>query len=356
LPGDIRRILVVRVDHIGDMVLSTPAFRALKHAFPQAHLTLLARPETAELMHTNPNLDEIITFSPQLFARSGERIPSAEETLELLARLKKRGFDLAIDLRGERLTTLLAALSGARVVVSPDFGDTGLATVKVPSTSPYNFDERRHQVDINLDALRALGIEPFKGGLEINLVEEDRNRACELLRKHQLHRHPFLAGLHVGGGYPSKLWTVSGFAEIGDRLVREYGAGVVITGSAADLKRAARVASLMEYPCTVLAGQTNLREVAALLETFRIFVSGDCGLMHIASAVGTRTVGIFGGVNIVERWRPYQGEYAVVRYEPECSPCHQGVCPRGVNCMGKITARDVWREVSALLKKGGREE
>ncbi len=340
---DFRRILLSRMRFIGDVVLTTPIIHSLRTAYPDAYLAYLGEREAVSLLENNPYLNRIIPYD---FRR-----PAVAEQIRIARLLRRSRFDLAIDLFGNPRSALLTFLSGARVRVGPDRKGRGvLYTVRVRDDGI-----PKSAIEFHNQSLRAAGIPVSSSKTELYLTSgerEDGRTRVEGLRRAAGREGRPVVGIHPGATWPAKRWLADRFAGLADRLVRE-GALVVFTAGDRDEDTIAGVHAAAQHRHPVLGG-LPLRQLAAAIAGFDVYVSNDAGPMHIAAAVGTPTIGLFGpGEEMI--WFPYSERdgHRALRKDVPCHPCHLDFCNRPgddfMKCMKLLTESDVARLVERVL-------
>ena len=317
------RILVIRPDHLGDLLFATPALRALREALPQAHITAMVGPWGREVLQGNPCLDELITCPFPGFTRRPKA--SLWEPYVLLKRWSERlrtlHFDVALILRFDHWWGALLAYL-ARIPCR-----TGYA---VPEVAPFltmavTYVPGRHEVEQNLALVEAItGREARRGPLEFPLTAADRRWAEEYLARQGVPKGKPLVCLHPGAGAPVKLWRPEAWARLADELVRRFHACILITGSMQELDLAWDVASRMEERAIVAAGRTSLAQLAALMARSQLVIGPDSGPLHLAVAVGTPTVHLYGPVD----WHTFgpwgdPHRHLVLTSRMSCIPCNR---------------------------------
>ena len=330
-----QRILLIRLSSLGDIVLTTPAIRAVRTHFPDAHITMLVGKQPAEVLRENPHLDEIITF---------DRFAKDKDTGEMLrtARvLRERKFTLAIDLQRKFRTALLMYLSGAVKRV----GKGRLCTVRVPEQG------NKHATSHYFDLLHAVGIPAVDQRLELFLAATERADATQRFDTAGVTPTGLKVGFFPGAGWKLREWMPERFAAIGDRLVQHFDAEVLIFGGEKESELVHTVANLMNTRAVTFAGNLQVRELAACVEKCNLFLTNDTGPMHIAAAVGTPTVSLFGPGNHI-RFQPIGELHQIIRHDVPCSPCKQFTdkCKDNI-CMKQITVDEVWRSISHALAR-----
>ena len=328
-----QRILLIRLSSLGDIVLTTPVIRAVRSQFPAAHIAMLVGKQSADVLRENPHLDEIITF---------DRFAKDKDTGEMLrtARvLREREFTLAIDLQRKFRTEVLMYFSGAAERV----GKGRLCTVRVSEQG------NKHATAHYFDLLRAVEIPAVDQKLELFLAASERADATQRFSAAGVTPTGLKVGFFPGAGWKLREWMPERFAAIGDRLVQHFNAEVLIFGGQKESELVRTVAKLMDTRAVPFAGNLQIRELAACIEKCDLFLTNDTGPMHIAAAVGTPTVSLFGPGNHV-RFQLLGALHQTIRHDVPCSPCKQFTdkCKDNI-CMKKITVDEVWQSISDAL-------
>ena len=327
------KILIVRTDRIGEVLLSTPIITALKEKWPRAEITVMIRPEVKELIEDNPCVSEIIEYKNDIRenkGREGEiRVNRGKEgviraAFRLRKIFKEREFDIAIVVNPKKEFHLAAFLAGIPVRVGFNRKWAFFLTHKVKDLK---FLAQKHEVEYNLDLVRTLGIEP-KDKRPV-LVVKDNLRDCfapaVLLRKTKQQGLAMTSGdqprpliaIHPCTSNPKKQWPKTYFAKLGDLLMAD-GYNVVLVSGAKEARFAEEVIALMKNKPIDLTGKLNLRELAALFEQCKFLISGDSGPVHIAAAVGAKVIALFGAADPgsrPKRWGPYGEGHIVIAKE-----------------------------------------
>jgi heptosyltransferase-2 len=319
----IRRILFIRLDRVGDVVLSTPAIEALKRSFPRSEITVLLRPQTAALLENNPHVDRCVVLDPAA---------GPTEIYRVLRDLRRRRFDLAVDpcVDWKLGSALIAWLSGARIRIGyPCEGREAFFTAIAGHP-----DDRAHMTDVILETLAPLGIDRSNRQPRLYLTEEERNQAAGWLAEKTGGVKP-LIGIHPGAYYATQRWLPEHFAVLADRLLGSF--DVILFGGPADEGLVQRIQSLMTGSALKVV-TPDIRRFAALLSSCRLLVCNNSGPLHVASALGIPTVS-FMGPTAKELWSPLGEMDAVLRIDGlSCIGCNQGTCPTGsLDCMRRIT-------------------
>ena len=310
-----QRILVCQTGGwIGDMVLLTPALRALKHAYPQSHLTLLLRPRVADLMKTNPYVDACLVDT-----KAAGRFRSL---LKLVNQIRERVFHVALVLHPTSFrNALLPFLAQVPTRVGSNISGRGILLTASCADST-----EVHEVHRYLRVLQLLGIDTAPPDLEFWHTDTDRQAIQRLLQLEEISRYQPLIGLNLGTTWETKRWAVENFARVIEHIARlNTDAKIVLTGSPAEHEFAE---ALCSSSITInLVGKTTILQLGALLERCQVYLTCDSGPMHIAAAVGTSTVSLFGPTDPT-RHRPYGPGHAVIEKSVSCRPCYKRTCHR----------------------------
>lgn len=338
------RILIRGTNWIGDAVLTLPALSSIRNSSPQAHLSILAKPWVADIYRLSRQVDEVLVYE------SSGRHRGAGGILRLAAELRAMKFDRAILFQNAIEAAIIARLAGIRSREGYNTDARGfLLTRSVKMTQEL---KKIHQSQYYLRLVQALGCgEPADGAL-LHLTEEDQQGAERLLAEQGVRAAQPIFGMAPGATYgPAKIWHVQRFGELAARLSEEYGAAIVLFGSAADCETTSAVQKHCPYPLIDLAGKTNLRRAVAAMSRCQLVISNDSGLMHVAGALNIPTIAIFGSTNPATT-SPL-GEKSTVLYRGvECSPCLKTHCPTDFRCMNAIAVSDVLEIARGMVCRG----
>ncbi|MBA2286795.1 MAG: glycosyltransferase family 9 protein [Ktedonobacteraceae bacterium] len=371
LPAD-ARILVVKLAAIGDLLLATPALRALRESYPQARIDLLVTPASAGILDGWSVIDTIIVLDKYLFDYPQQMLKNPLNLMRLrpLWRDLRGGhYDAVLLLHhltlpfGRLKHQVLLRATGAKWRVGLDNGHGWFLNVRVK-------DEgfgAMHEADYNLAVAGAVGASTQAIPLIVPLSAEDRQRARELVYEHETPEtgaRPIIA-IHAGsGGYSmARRWAPERFAHLADTLFHDVGGQLLLLGGPEEAGLHQEIMGLMhsEMPVRSLAGKGSIKVSAAVLELVDLFVGNDAGLMHLAVAAGAPTVAIFGLSNH-KAWGPYTGDTpgqqaVVVRLDLPCMPCfyrgHDLGTPEGCatrDCLALLGVEPVAVAARRLLK------
>ncbi len=361
---DIRRILAVKLDHIGDFLTALPALRELKRQFPAAALTLLAPPATVTLAQNLPEssgmagvIDEVIDFT-FFHARSGEgrRSLADDEFAALGARLTEEHFDLAIDLRLHPDTRRVLQHTGAGLLAGYDHdGKFPWLDVALAWEGDRRLENKHAHISERLLALVAATAAACRELPPVELGPPTDPRTVPALgRLGDAFLSRPLVCVHPGVGNPVRQWAAASFAALIDLLVAEAGMHVVLVGGGDELAVAQDVMARVtaKDAVTSLVGSVKLADLAPVMQACALFVGNNSGPKHIAAAAGVPTVGIHSGVVDAQEWAPLGGAAVALQRRMVCGPCYiefASDCPRALACLTGIRPRDVLAQCRRAL-------
>jgi heptosyltransferase-2 len=330
------------VNWIGDAVMTTPALASLRSAFPHARITMLVKPWVAPIYENNPHLDRILLY------RNEGRHAGPAGLFRLARDLRQRQFDAAVLLQNAFEAAWIAAL--ARIPMRIGY-DTDARRLLL--THPIHRSDRvrkGHQTGYYQGILAGMGFRPARHRLQLVVGKKDRERAEALLRRHGIRDDARLMGINPSAAYgPAKQWAPERFARLADRLLGQVDGHILLFGGPGDRELGEKVTAAMRGACLNLAGRTRLGEAMALIERCRLFVTNDSGLMHVAAALATPQVAIFGSTDPTATGPLSDAAHVVTAGEP-CAPCLKPICPFGhLRCMDRIDVDRVWTAVRELL-------
>lgn len=337
--SQIRKILVIKPRAIGDVLLSTVVLKNLRAAFSDSHIDFLTELPSREVIEGNGNVDELILFDTKRDSGVG-----------LILKIRNRKYGLVIDLFGNPRTALITYFSKARhrvgyrfkwrqycynVVVEPRGGEV-------------------HNTEFNLDALRAIGVPIVSNEIEFPLDTASEQFADEFFRTSPLYERGdkggFTVALNPGGGWYTKRWRIPQYAALGDALVNEFSAKILLVWGPGEENDIRELQSKMPQPSTLLP-PTSLKQLGAILKRCDLLVTNDSGPMHIAAAMGTPVVAIFGPTNPTLQGPVGKGHEIVRNEKLDCLCCNFTDCPIGNPCMLELGVDEVLEGVRRAITK-----
>lgn len=323
-----RNILAIKLRYLGDVLLATPTLHALKTAYPAARLTALVNRGTEDILRGNPDVDEILPVE------RGSIIQQSRFALEI----RRRKFDTVVDLTDGDRAAFLTWMSGAAVRIGFNAEDRWTGRCY---TTVVRGDERSHRIERDLAALAPLGIKAPDRLPRIWLGSEDDDRVEQLVKDLGVPTDRSWVLIQPGARYWFKAWPTERFADLADRLTDRFGCQVLVSGSSQEQPLTESVVKQAKSRLLNITGHSSVRALAALLKRSALFVGNDTGIMHIAAAVGTPVVGLFGPSNPIE-WGPRGGPTETIYKGLDCRICFHPTCRRGEeNCMKLITVEEV---------------
>ena len=331
-----KRILVIKLKQPGDVLVSTPVIAALKEAWPECRLTYLVPKGTEEMVSGHPGLDRLMVVD-----RRGETWGQA---FKFIRDLRRQRFDLVLELSGGDRGAIYSLLTGARERLGfahpgqPFWQRHGAFTRLLPRPPV-----KMHLVDQNLAAVRALGIEPVNPCLQFFWNAAVEQKVRDLLASLGLAEKSF-AVVHPGAGWRFKCWTPAGYARVIEFFQEEWGLTTVLTGTKVPHEQELLAAVHQECQAAPidLTGLLSLKELGALISKARLFFGVDSAPMHLAAAVNTPAVALFGPSGVFN-WGPWGEGHLVIKKDWDCLPCGQDGCEGGKvsRCLVELTPAEV---------------
>lgn len=357
-----RRILVIRFFFIGDVLLTTPLLCALKKRFPHCEITFLTDGVAAEVLTGHFAIDELLQCRPVGWKHFSSR-KKQRHIGRLVRALRRRKFDLAINLQPGDRGGLWSVFSGARLRAG--YAREGERMFYYNRTLPFA-PKKRPRVEHMMDALRALDIKVSEDSDErllrlpsMTISPEESHFAQQFLAEKGWNENAEtpLVAIHAGRPNTRKTWPDERFAALADELIHRYSARIVWLGAPEETARAAKIQALMTEKARSIstAGKFNLKETGALLQRCRLFIGIDSGPMHIASSVDTPTVSLF-GFSDASVWQPrdLRGETRHVALQKPLpdAPCQAPQCcePGQSPCMLRISVDEVAQAAARFIQ------
>jgi heptosyltransferase-3 len=350
-PISIRRVLVVKLRHHGDVLLTSPVFTVLKNHIPHAELDALVYADTADMLTGHPAISNV--FNVDRHWKHSGPFTRLREEWRLLRKLRARDYDLLIHLTESSRGATLAFLLGPHASVARDYGPRRGWFWRTAFTHRYRIPAKpRHTVEIHLDALRRLGIYPDAGERALTLVPgaDAETAVRSLLETNGIAPKSFIH-VHPTSRWLFKCWEPEKYAALINAL-QDAGERVVLTAapSEPELQFLGGITVQLRKPVLNLAGKLNLKQLAALTAQAKLFIGVDSVPMHIAAAMQTPAVALFGPSGDLE-WGPWQVKSRVVTSNHSCRPCGLDGCGNSKvsECLTTLPVDTVLRAVKELL-------
>ena len=354
-----KKILVINLMHLGDLMLVTPILRTLRTNFPDAEISLLADKKLADLVKLNKNLTDCIFLDKK----------GADNNFfnfaKFIFRLREKNFDLVINLHRNERASALAAFSGGKKIVGYSksifsiFFDKVLPNPSIAQLKPTYIPGSQHQVKSHFDVLKAIGIENIDdGGLEM-WVDDAEKISAEKVLAENFPADTKVVALNIGASWLTKRWIDTYFAEVADNLIGR-GYGIAFLGGTMDTEIVnACVEQMREKNNSLLkifTGKFSLAELAGFLDKCVLMLTTDSGPMHIGVARNIPIVTMF-GASPVPGFYPYDAKDILIKSPEPCHPCGKHICPRtgeeNLACMKNIPVEIVLKYVDELLQNYG---
>jgi ADP-heptose:LPS heptosyltransferase len=343
LPTKPHKIVLLRASRIGDFLCTIPAIRALRSAFPEAEIAMITLPLLRDLAMRSPYIDRYIPFPG--FPGMAEQFFSAPKTLQFFQHMQSEHFDLALQMQGSGVySNPFMLLLGAKATAG--FVREGDSASLLDAALP--FPENEHEIRRMLALTTFLGIPAQGEELEFPLWQEDYGKADALL----VHAKTPLIGLHPSARDATRRWAVERFVGTGQVLAQRHHGTIVLLGEAEDYASGEAMAAAIATnvtPCLNLMGKTTLPLLGAVIARLSVLITNDSGPAHIAYALKTPTVTIFGGGSPTLNGPLVQGPFRILLSPVPCRPCGYSTCPIGYLCLEQVSVQEVIQSVEELL-------
>lgn len=348
----LHRVLVIKLRHHGDVLLSSPVFSVLKKHAPHLEIDALVYRDTAEMLSLHPAISQLHTIDRKW--KSAGVLVQAKAEWQLLSALRARHYDLIIHLTEHNRGAWIKRLTKAKYGVTKRLPGQGRAWQNTFSHffSPVRRGNCRHTVETHLDALRRIGVYPAEGERGLTLVtgSEAENFIAGLLAEHRLEGNDFIH-LHPTSRWLFKCWPAEKMTSLIASL-QAQGHRIVITAAPAaeELAMAKNILAGLPQPVVDLSGGLSLKQLAALTARARLFIGVDSAPMHIAAAMGTPTVALFGPSGEIE-WGPWQVPHRILTSGHACRPCGNDGCGGGKvsECLTAISVNEVLAAIREVM-------
>jgi heptosyltransferase-2 len=342
-----KKILIVRTDRIGDVILSTPVIKNVRNFYPHAHIAFMCRPLTKEIVEGNPYLDEIISFD----AKAKDK--GLWTFLKFCAYLRKKKFDLAIILHPTKSVHWLTFFAGIPQRVGWRKKNGWLLTQAITHNKQ---EGQKHELEYTLDILRAMDIPIVDKNVNLTVKPEAEIKIKEILKNKGIKEGEDFIVIHPSASCPSKRWPQEYFSKLVALLTEKTGMKIVLITSAGEKEFGEKI--VKESQVIDLRGELSISGLIALLKKAKLFISNDSGPVHLAWPLNIPVVSIFGrkdsGLS-PKRWRPLSEKSAYIHKPPfDCQVCLAHKCIKGFLCLKAIKPEDLLETAMFLLKNGGK--
>ncbi|MBF0203239.1 MAG: lipopolysaccharide heptosyltransferase II [Desulfamplus sp.] len=341
------KILIRAANWVGDAIMTTPVIRAIRKNYPDAHITLLAKPWVIPVFDHNPHIDEIMIY------QNSTRHTRGIGTLRLARDIRKCRFDIAILMQNAFEAALITFL--AAIPIRIGYNTDGRSLLLNPSIKMDKKLKKRHLIDYYRGILKGMNLLDDGRELDLFISDIERKEAAITIAGYgigQTEKEP-LIGINPGAtGGTAKRWFPHRYAELAKRLSDKFKTKILIFGGTSDEELGNAVNIESGGVCVNLAGKTTLGQAFALIEKCTLFITNDSGLMHAAAALGTNQIAIIGSTDHVAT-APSSMDSHIIRVPVSCSPCLKTHCPVDHICMDKISVEMVLKTSESILQKAG---
>jgi lipopolysaccharide heptosyltransferase II len=352
-----KRILIINPYGIGDVLFTTPVISNLRLAYPQAHIAYLANRRTADFLKVNPDINQVFVYERDEFVEAYRQNPLkfVQKWFSFFNTIRREKFDVVFDFSLNSSFGFLSFACGIKKRVGFDYRKRGrFLTDRVPLVGY----EEKHVVEYYLDLLRAIQIPIKTTQIKLDVPDRDIQWAKEWLNKHKIDPAKPLIAVLPGGGASwgkaakNKRWAPLNYAHLIDKIIENFDAAIILMGDSKEEELCREVVSLAHFPLHFAVGETSLLGLAALLLLAQGAIVNDGGPLHVAAAVGVKTVSIFGPVDPLV-YGPYPvANHTVVQKGLPCQPCYRRFrmppCSH-ISCLRDLSVEEVYRKVQNIL-------
>lgn len=356
-----RKVLFINPFGIGDVLFTTPLIHTLKDAFLETQFGYLCNRRTAPILKNNPYIDSVFIYERDEFEATREKsfFSWFKEYLDFLNKIKNEHYELVFDFSLNSQYGFFSWYAGIRERIGYNFKKRGRFLTKKVNLSGYS---EKHIVEYYAGLLKFCNIDLKYKNLELYLKEEDKKRADEILAKEDIKPNDLLVGIIPGAGASwgkeafLKRWPSDKFAQLTDKIVEKYKAKIIIMGDFSEKEIIKSIIDKMHYKAIDLTGKTTVVELASLLNRINLLITNDGGPLHMAVALGKKTVSFFGPVDpkVYGPYPPDGNKHIVLRKVLDCSPCYREFrlkpCLKNKECLESIEVEEALQAVDRLIK------
>ena len=332
-PSEIKKILIIRLRRIGDIIMTTPAVSALRKGFPNVFISYVVEKPYRELVEGHPELDKVIVL---------ERKQGARDFLRLIRSIRKEKYDVVLDFHGGPRASLITLFSKAKLKIGYRIKYRNFIYHIKLSRRPET--GQLHSVESHINFVRALG-KDVKSPPPLNLPharKEEAEKVKKFIKENGLEGYIILT-IHIGAGNEFRDWGNDNWIKLIDLLAQRPDVKIVLIGASEDKKAEEEILKKSKRPPLSLVGKLNLREVRELISHSSLFVGPDSGPMHIAASTSTPIVALF-GPTLPANFSPWQAKASLIEKEYDCRPCKQRECVyKDFRCLRSITPEEVYQ-------------
>ncbi|UCH12627.1 MAG: lipopolysaccharide heptosyltransferase II [Candidatus Omnitrophota bacterium] len=328
----VHNILFLTLSNIGDVILTLPVLGVLKKEFPNAKISVMVSPQAKEIFSNDPAISKIISYDKHI---------SFLKKIKLGLRLRRRNFDLVVDLRSTLYPVLInAPYRTSLFTPAPKDLAGGVSKTK----------KHKHKRYIHLNKLLPLGLDAQNATYNLLFSEEDKRTIKSIFEEFDISEDDKIVAVAPGAKSHIKRWTTSGFIKVCQRLNRELGIKVLLVGDTNDKEITSQILSALALSDTYdISGRTNIHQLGCLLSRCKLLITNDSAPLHLADIVNTPSVAIFGPTDHI-KYGPTLENSVVIRKNLKCSPCEKAQCAFNLECMKQIGADEVFAAAKKILE------
>jgi lipopolysaccharide heptosyltransferase II len=357
----LKRFLIVNPFGIGDVLFTTPVIRAIKDSDPDSIIGYWCNERVKDILENNPNIYKIFVLSrgdlKKIYHKS--RWQGIYKFINLLCQIRKERFDAVLDFSLDHRYSLIAKIIGIKRRIGFNYKNRGRFLTDKIDLDGYS---DKHVVEYYLDLLKPIGIKPKNYNLELIISPTCKRKSENILAESGINDKDLIIGIAPGAGASwgrdasLKHWPAVRFGQLADRIIDDFGAKIIILGDESEKPIADIIINSMHKKPVNLVGMTSLEELSAVINNLHILITNDGGPLHIAAALGKKTVSFFGPVD-PKVYGPYpcdEKRHIVLRKNLSCSPCYSkfrlSPCQKNKECIEKIDVEEALEAVNRLLK------
>ena len=336
-----KKILIVRTDRLGDVILSTPVIENLRKNFPKSYIAFMCRPYTKDALEGNPYLDEVLVYDKY------DQHKNLGGTIEFVKMLRKKKFDWAIILHPTNRVHLVTFLATIPVRIGWNKDMSFLLTKKIPHTKQQG---KKHEMEYTLDILRELDIPVVSKDLYFPIQPQAEQKVDEILNNYGIEKEERFVVIHPSASCPSKRWPDKSFSELVSMIKDHLKLNVIVIAAPTEKQHGQKI--IEENDVIDIRGKLPIAQIAVLLNKTTLFISNDSGPVHIAAAFKTPVISIFGRKDpglAPLRWRPLGENSYFFHKDAGCQKCLAHDCDKGFLCLREIKPEEVFELAKKIL-------
>ncbi|MDP8299345.1 MAG: glycosyltransferase family 9 protein [Candidatus Tantalella remota] len=356
-PGEVRKILIIQLNSIGDVLMTTPAIRSLKNSFPGAEIDIVTRPHAVTLLRDNPDINRVLGCSDRFWRSIFTDVRSYGTSLAALRELKKTRYDICIDLGGTPGSIVCALILGSNGTYGPERSlRSGVFRYRTAWFYGTIEQKEEHILRRYLEITSALGGADVEEEEKLYIASESRVAGDKFLEENNLKEKPF-AVMHAGAKWPPKRWPKERFAELISRLFSDLALVTVLVGTASERSSLEAIRDESGVSGTILAVDMPLQVTGSIISGADVFIGNDSGPAHMAASVGTPLVVLFGPTD-PQTCAPFSKNKVILHDKISCWPCilyfRRDRCQMGENiCLKELSSENVFNKVEEVITGHG---